>query len=165
MAAVRRSSPTLELAEIFEFQIVKLDEFAEIQSWLVIAVIERGEFPGMRAAVGEFDVGLIPVLKREFAIDAFVMSDGDRGDDIRLTVPYVLLIDLNLCGARKGLRWHFHWERHGELILRVREPRAAAIVHDDMPFVPAALFVFIQDAAGDDERLIFVNTFGVELNG
>src|SRR5580698_7802917 len=165
MVAVRRSSPTLELAEIFEFQIVKLDEFSEIQRRLFVAVIERGEFSRVRAAVSEFDVGLVPVLKREFAIDAFVMSDGDRGDDIRLTVPYVLLIDLNLCGARKGLRWHFRWERDGELVLCVREPRAAAIVHDDVPFVPAALFVFIQDAAGDDERFVFVNTFGVELNG
>ena len=95
-----RSSPTLELAEIFEFQSVELNEFAEIQSRLLIAVIERREFSGVRAAVGELDVGLVPVLKREFAIDAFIMSDRDRGHDIRLTVPCVLLIDLNLRSGR-----------------------------------------------------------------
>src|SRR5580704_48829 len=103
MEADRRPSPTLELAEIFEFEIVELDEFTEIQSGLLVAVIERGKFPSVRAAIGEYYVGLIPVLKWEFALDAFVMRGCDRCDDISYAVPNVLLIDSNLSCGREEL--------------------------------------------------------------
>ena len=103
MAAVRRPSPTLELAEIFELQIVELDEFTEIERGLLVAVVERGEFSRVRAAVGEFYVGLIPILKWEFALDAFVVSDRDRSDGVGHAVPKVLLFHSNLIGGRQEL--------------------------------------------------------------
>jgi len=164
MEAGRRPSPTLELAEIFEFQIVELNKFAKIQSGLLIAVVERGEFSGVRAAVGEFYVGLIPILKRKLAFDAFVVRDGDGGDDVSFTVPCVSLLDLNLRRGGRCLRRHFRSERDREFVLRVGEPGATAVIHHDVPFIPAALLVFIQDSAGDDECFVFVDAFGIELN-
>ena len=164
MAAGRRPSPTLELTEIFELQIVELDELTEIQGGLIVAVIERGKFSRVGSAIGEFYVGLIPILKWEFAFDAFVMSDRDRGDHVSFTVPVVLLIDLNLIGRRQRLRRNFRRERDRKFVLRVGEPRAAAIVHHDVPFVPATLFIFVKNAAGHDESFVFVDAFGVELD-
>src|SRR5262249_35559643 len=164
LEVVRRPSPTLELTKIFEFQIVELDEFTEIQSGLLFAVVECGKFSGVRAAVGELHVGLVPILKRQFPFDAFVMRDGDCSDDVSFAIPGVLLLDLNLSGARQRLRRNFCGEQYGEFVLRVGKPRAAAVVHDDVPLVPAALLVLIEDAAGDDERFIFVDALGVELD-
>src|SRR5579863_8707800 len=103
MEADRRPSPTLELTEIFEFEIVELDELTEIQSGLLVAVVERGKFSGVRAAIGEYDVGLIPVLEWELAFDAFVMRGCDCGDDVSYTVPNVLLIHSNLSCGREEL--------------------------------------------------------------
>ncbi len=40
-----RSLPSLESAQILELQVFKLDGFAKVKDWRLVAVIERREFP------------------------------------------------------------------------------------------------------------------------
>src|SRR5580704_19198374 len=104
VAACLRSSPALEAAEIFELEIIELDEFTEIESGLVIAEIERGEFAGLAAKVGKCYVRLIPVLKRQLAFDAAIVRLRNHAHGVVLIVPIVLLADLDLANCRQAGR-------------------------------------------------------------
>src|SRR6476646_9317221 len=48
--------------------------------------------------------------------------------------------------------------------MRIGEPGARAVVHGDVPLVPAALVVLVQNTSNDDERFVAINAFRVELN-
>src|SRR5260370_25099864 len=156
-------SPALETAQIFQFKIFEFHEFTEIESRLRIAVIERSEFSGLRAQIDEGDVRLVPILKRQFAFDAAIMCGRDHAHDIALIAPGELLADVDLRGGGKIRR--FRSQRQRVFTLRVGAPCACAVVHHDVPLIPAALIVFIKDAANHNERLVAVFAFGIDLNG
>ena len=98
------SSPARETTQIFQLKIVKFHEFAEVQSRFGIAVIERGEFPGLAAQINEGDVRLVSILKRQFALDAAIMRRCDDADSVGLVVPDELLADVDLGSGGKILR-------------------------------------------------------------
>src|SRR5213078_1508467 len=98
------SSPARETTQIFQLKIVKFHEFAEVQSRFGIAVIERGEFPGLAAQINEGDVRLVPILKRQFALDPAIMRRCDDADSVGLVVPDELLADVDLGSGGKILR-------------------------------------------------------------
>src|SRR2546430_576992 len=98
------SSPARETKQIFQLKIVEFHEFAEVQSRFGIAVIERGEFPGLAAQINEGDVRLVPILKRQFALDPAIMRRCDDADSVGLVVPDELLADVDLGSGGKILR-------------------------------------------------------------
>src|SRR5258705_304231 len=56
-------------------------------------------------------------------------------------------------------------EGHVILELSVGKPSALAVVENDVPLVPAALFVFVEDAPHHHERLAGVDAFARDLEG
>src|SRR5260370_5867177 len=91
------------------------------------------------------------------------MCGSDHAHDIALIAGGELVADVELRGGGKigGVRS----QRQGVFTLGVGEPCACAVVHHDVPLVPAALIVFIKDAANHNERLAAVLAFGIDLNG
>src|SRR4029077_1569687 len=117
---------------------------------------------GFAAKIGKRDVGLVPVLKRQLALDAAVMSWRNHGQGVSLIVPGILLADLDLCGG-----WQtggIAGERDRIFVLGIGEPGARAIIHGDMPLVPAALGVLIENAADGHEVFIAIYAFRMELD-
>src|SRR5204862_7615413 len=139
VAECSRSLPALETAKILQFEILELHEFTEVQSRFGIAIIKSGEFRGLGAQVDEGDVRLVPILKWQFALDAAIMRGRDDGHSIGLVVPSELLADMNLGWGGKILR--FRRGRERVFALSVRQPGACAVLHHDVPLIPAALIV------------------------
>src|ERR1700694_484309 len=55
-------------------------------------------------------------------------------------------------------------DRDGKLILCVGKP-SAAIVKNEMPFVPGSQIVFIDNSSYRDKRLTLIHTLRANLNG
>ena len=91
------------------------------------------------------------------------MRGRDYADGIALVAPGELLAHVDLGNGGKVLR--LRRPRQRVFTLRVGEPCARAVVHHDVPLVPAALIVFIKDAANHNEGLVAVFAFGIDLNG
>src|SRR5260370_3866328 len=93
----------------------------------------------------ESDLSFVPNMKWQFAFDTPIMLWRYYAYRVGLAAPCELLAHADLRGRRKI--WRLRGERHGIFTLRIRKPGARAIVHHDVPFVPAALIVLIKDAA------------------
>src|SRR5215470_10068513 len=135
--ACQRSSPALKTSEILQLEFFEFDKLAEIEGRLWITVIERSELASFRAKIDKRNVGLIPVLKRQFAFDSAIVGRSDDAYGVTLAVPRELLADLNLSLSRQI--WRLRRKRHGVFLLRVRKPGARAVIHHHAPFVPGAL--------------------------
>src|SRR5206468_4284003 len=79
-------------------------------------------------------------------------------------VPRELVADDILAGGRQSAR-RVTEEGHVVFQLRVGKPTAAPVVEDQVPLVPAALLVLVEDPAHHHERLAAVNAFGGDLDG
>jgi hypothetical protein len=102
-------------------------------------------------------------LKWQFAFDAAVVRWSDDTHGVALVAPGELLADVELGGGGKIRR--FRREGKRVFTLRVGEPGAGAVVHHDVPLVPATLIVLIKNSANHNKRLVAVLAFGIDLNG
>ncbi len=91
------------------------------------------------------------------------MGGGDHADGIALVIPGELLADMHLCGGGKVRG--FRSQRQRIFTLSVGEPGACAVVHHDVPLIPAALIVLVKDAADHHERFVSVFALGIDLDG
>src|SRR5580704_9803849 len=162
VAACLSSSPALKAAKILELEIVELDKLAEIKGGLLVAEIEGRKPAGLAAKVRKRDVGFVPILKRQLALDTAIVRRRNDRHGVTLVVPRVLLAYFDLCRSRQASR--AAEERDGEFILGIGKPGARAIIHHDVPLVPSSLVVLIENAANHDERFIAIDAFRIELN-
>ena len=117
----------------------------------------------MRSQVDKQHAALVPVDERQFAFDAPVARVGDGGDRERAVVERVTVCPtetLSIDGSAAGVARR----RDRVLGLGVRQPPALAVRKDQMPLVPAAVVVFVDDAADDGEGPSFQAAFGANLN-
>src|SRR5580704_19472342 len=104
VAACRCSSPALKAAKILELEIVELDKLAEIKGGLFVAEIESRKPAGLAAKVRKRDVGLVPILKWQLALDTAIVRGCNHGQGVTLVVPGVLLAYFDLCRSRQARR-------------------------------------------------------------
>src|SRR5215813_1587421 len=115
----------------------------------------------MRHQIDEDDVGFVPILKGQLSFHAAVVRFGYGADSVGVPIPGILLADaapIRQFAAGSG-------EGYGVVVLSIGKPAAGAIVHHQMPFIPVALIVFINDSANRDERVRAVNALSSDLNG
>src|SRR5262249_52188255 len=101
----------------------------------------------MRHQVDKDDIRLVPILKRQLSFHAAVVRFGDSADYVGVSVPGILL-------ANAALSWQLAagcGEGYSVVVLSIGKPAARAVVHHQMPFVPVALIVFINDSANGYE--------------
>src|SRR5262249_31344332 len=96
VAECLRSSPALKTAKILQLEFFEFDKLAEIEGRLGITVIERSELASFSPKIDKRNVGLIPVLKRQFAFDSAIVGRSDDAYGVTLAVPRELLPHLDL---------------------------------------------------------------------
>src|SRR5580704_7409789 len=143
-------------------QIVELNGSAEKQQRRLFAVVYGCKLTTGSPEIGEEQIGLVPILEGKFALHAFILRVSARRYAVGLAVPLKVLTLPNFVDARQRRRG-LSGPREIVLELRVRKPAARSVVIDDVPLVPAALFVFVDDAADNDEAFVLVSAFGSDL--
>ena len=107
---------------------------------------------------------LSQVLERQLAVDAAVVRMRERGHGERRSVEGVALPDGQRAVGGDGARFG-DLAVDGVVELRVRQPAARAVLEGQVPLVPRARVVLVDDAARHGERIVFETTRGTELDG
>ncbi len=106
---------------------------------------------------------LSQVLERQLPFDAAIFRARDRGQLKREIPERVGLADLQF--TRRRQRAGTRDPRDGILRLGVGQPSARVVAEDEMPLVPRAVFVLVDDAPGDREGVALKPPARADLDG
>src|SRR5579864_3098886 len=158
----RSGARASQVAQVLEVQIVVLNGIAEVENRRGIAVVDSSEASVRGSQVGKENIFLVPILERKLPSHAPIVSARDRRHFVSKTAPHELAGTPDLGRQRFG--W-FRQKRNGVFQLRIREPAAGAVVKYDMPLVPAAVFVFVENAADHLECFRAIHSLRADLDG
>ncbi len=158
-----RPRPFLDRPQVLELELVERRERANEEQRRRFAVVDGREVAVGRPEVRELDLGLVPVLERQLPFDAAILRARDRGQLKREIPERVGLADLQF--TRRRQRAGTRDPRDGILRLGVGQPSARVVAEDEMPLVPRAVFVLVDDAPGDREGVALKPPARADLDG
>src|SRR5437868_2609653 len=146
-----------------ELELVEVLVFADEDQRLGLTVVDGREPFSLRLEIREHDLGLAPVLEGQLALHAGVASRGECHDRELGAVEHKRLSDTQLCRVRDVWRAP-HLARHGVLGKGVAQPRARIVGEPDVPLVPAAAVILVDDSPNHGKWRSLVASLGAELN-
>ena len=107
---------------------------------------------------------LSQVLERQVAVDAAVVRMRERRHSERRALKAVALPDRQR-GVGGDVDRLGHLPVDGVVEQRVRQPAAGSVLKGQVPLVPRARVVLVDDAARHGERIVFEPARGADLDG
>src|SRR5437868_4102807 len=147
-----------------ELELVEVLVFADEDQRLGLTVVDGRKPISLRLEIREHDLGLVPVLEGELALHAGVASRGECHDRELGAVEHKRLSDTQACRVRDVWRAP-HLARHGVFGKGVAQPGARIVGEPDVPLVPAATVILVDDSPNHDKWRSLVASLGAELNG
>src|SRR6185503_8814905 len=147
------------LGEIPKPQLAEVLVLADEDQWRGLRLVDRRERIPVALEIDEPHFLLVPVLEEQLAFDAGVGCQRHRHRLEDLPVDDDILAEgwnfLHLLLALPG---------YGELRLRIAQPAARVVREADVPFVPVAELVLVDDSPDDGECILLEASFRAELD-